>query len=109
MIIQGNAFINTFASNWYFMGDATDLSVSKFEFHPKTYSNHSCFCAISTECFASAALYSADKITLFIIPGLRYGCNNLESLLHSSLECFSSSECCSRLLDTMPLGDIYPH
>lgn len=57
-----------------------------------TYGN--CSCAASPSCTAPAAFYrGATSEVLWAVPGMRVGCNVLDALEHSTLECFYNQAC----------------
>ncbi|CAF4058372.1 unnamed protein product, partial [Rotaria sp. Silwood1] len=60
---------------------------------PQVYSN--CRCDVSLSCIEQSAIYDGvDNTTkLFSIPGIYSGCFVMESLLHSTVECFYNETC----------------
>ena len=96
-IIQGNALMGLFTSNWEFVvaekgrgTNATFLTV------PVRYTddatNTTCSCATLKTCNTPAQLFS-DGSVYYTFEGLVSGCYMLESILLSSFSCFYSITC----------------
>ncbi|UJR08382.1 hypothetical protein I4U23_012653 [Adineta vaga] len=87
-LIQGNAFMTAYESNWKFtVIDTNDWS--PVYANPQIY-NNSCSCATSSKCMESAIVTADYPLG---VPELFIGCYPLESILHSSLECFYNQTC----------------
>ena len=57
-----------------------------------------CSCATSPSCTAPAAFYDgATSQVLWVVPGMRVGCNVLDALAHSTLECFYNRMCFNQM------------
>jgi hypothetical protein len=57
-------------------------------FHP------GCSCPTSASCFTLTSVFDRNgAATLFVVPGFYAGCYVIESLLHSTLECFHDQDC----------------
>ena len=67
-----------------------------------------CICATDIDCKSSIGIYDIDKgweshptyIHRYTVPGLILGCSFIDSLMHSTLECYySNSNCLSILMN----------
>ncbi|CAF0892704.1 unnamed protein product [Adineta steineri] len=87
-LIQGNALMTAYESNWKFTVLATS-DASPVYTNPQTYGN-SCSCGTSSECTQPAIV--TDNYP-FGLPGLLIGCYPLETILQSTLECLYNETC----------------
>ncbi|UJR07467.1 hypothetical protein I4U23_011756 [Adineta vaga] len=89
-IIQGNAFMSVYQTNWKFTILKT-TNWSPIYTNPITY-NHSCSCGTSSKCIESV------RINNTIVDGLYIGCYPVDTMLQSSLQCFYNQTCLQMIL-----------
>lgn len=82
-IIQGNGLISGYSTNWYPV-TYNIVPSGTIYFKPQYYGNDKCNCATSSACIQSSTPF---------IPGYVVGCNPLESLLRSTIECLYEQSC----------------
>ena len=87
---HGDGIVSTYGTNYQYIGPAdTNEPYYAVFTQPLTYENK-CSCALNFTCTIDASFYQTELKT---IQGLKMGCTPSESLLASTLECFSSSSC----------------
>ena len=97
MKAHGDGIVSTYGTNYQYIIPANTSKLDSAAFtHPLTY-DQNCSCALNFTCTINASFYQTELKT---IQGLKMGCTPSESLLASTLECFSSSSCID-LLDKM--------
>ena len=104
---QGNGLIDSLMSNWIGSPDNRDPMQSRFNFKHKNYPNRNCSCTTFYGCVAPASLYEIGDIVFYTVPGIKTSCTILESVFHSTLECFSSQVYFSEFLNALPLGTLW--
>lgn len=92
-VFHGNAIISQIESNWYFISLAPPIQYASLWPQARSYANEngSCSCAVNYRCT------SAAMIDQWLVPGFRVGCDSLQSLFQSTLECLSNSTCINQL------------
>ena len=97
-IINGNAFISSFSLNWHWPRELNDL-VHPLPINP-VIMNDGCSCGTQSDCTDSGGIHhKLNNTPTFIIPGWNVGCSVVETLLHSTLECFYNETCLDLLLN----------
>ena len=96
-VIQGNALIGAFSSNWRFVVAEGNLGRNAtFRTVPVThpYQEHeqTCSCATLKTCTMPAQMFNNGTV-YYTFEGLVFGCYFLETVLLSSLSCFYSEVC----------------
>jgi hypothetical protein len=91
-IAQGNGLLSSIDSNWYV------LPMKRNEYYgllyPRSYGTNNCSCGPNAMCTSSAA------INRWNVPGFFVGCDPLESLLQSTLQCLYDLRCINNLKKT---------
>lgn len=91
-VIQDNGIITLMRSNWYLSSERIGNGASKtLRAKSRTYNNDRCSCAVNSTCSSPA------RIDETLVPGFRVGCDPLEALLQSTLECLYDYQCISLL------------
>ncbi|CAF0806123.1 unnamed protein product [Adineta steineri] len=89
---HGNAFISGYFLNWYWWinYDIDDVTVPTGVVTLK----NGCSCGTQKDCITNAGIYDSNSgIQHFEIPGWNIGCSVIETLLHSTFECFYNQTC----------------
>ncbi|CAF0768552.1 unnamed protein product [Adineta steineri] len=89
---HGNAFISGYFLNWYWWinHDIDDVTVPTGVVTLK----NGCSCGTQKDCITNAGVYDSNSgIQHFEIPGWNIGCSVIETLLHSTFECFYNQTC----------------
>lgn len=92
-LIQGNALLSAYETNWKFTLINTKHYASVYT-NPRSYSNL-CNCGTSSLCTQPAVVDNDMNSTL---PGLFIGCYPVESILQSTLECLYQQTCVNLIL-----------
>ncbi|CAF1031674.1 unnamed protein product [Adineta steineri] len=72
----------------------------------KTYDG--CSCSLSDTCIQQSSIYNYNTTTiLFNVAGFYTGCNVIESLLQSNLECFYNQTCIDKLQNYLQSSPTY--
>ena len=96
-IMQGNALMGLFSSNWEFdvveKGQSTNATFLTVPVrHTDTARNTTCSCATLKTCSTPARLFDNGSV-YYAFEGLVSGCHMLETILLSSFSCFYSITC----------------
>ncbi|CAF2807696.1 unnamed protein product [Rotaria sp. Silwood2] len=80
-------------SNWYIDDYITDASIITAHptVSPRSYANDTCVCGYSSTCSSPAFIDG------WLVPGFRVGCNPIQSLLQSTLECLYNVTCIDKI------------
>ncbi|CAF3585944.1 unnamed protein product [Rotaria sp. Silwood1] len=96
-----NALLSGLLTNFNFgiAGYDSYLSGYRLSQMPKSYNqSYNCDCSLTASCVSSAAI--SDNITgdvLFVIPGLYTGCQLVEAMRQSNLECLYNQTCLNQI------------
>jgi hypothetical protein len=87
-ITQSNALLSGLFSNYdvFLPNGGVDIPTS-----PQAYGD--CLCDFSATCVEQYKIFGKTGTVVFTVPGLYFGCYLIESLLHSTLECFYNQTC----------------
>jgi hypothetical protein len=110
--IQGNALVAVFSLNWRFIvPEKSKEKNASFRMESISYinikHNTSCSCITSHTCTMPAQLLPSN-VTPSVLEGLVMGCNQLETVLLSSLFCFYSLTCINDIRLTLELDPFDP-
>ncbi|CAF0860546.1 unnamed protein product [Adineta ricciae] len=103
-IMNGNAFISSRSLNWEWWTRLDNFSTTILT--RPIIKNKRCSCGTQSDCFESGGVYDGQTDEqIFAIPGWNVGCSAVETLLHSTLECFYDQNCIDSLLFHIPNDD----
>ncbi|CAF2805184.1 unnamed protein product [Rotaria sp. Silwood2] len=92
-ITKGNRIISSILSNWYLDDYTADFNIDLIELtiSSRSYANGTCICGRSSKCLSPLVIDG------WLVPGLRVGCDPMESLLQSTLECLYNATCIDKI------------
>ena len=103
-IVHGSTFISTYMLNWEWLPPVHNTQ-HRLLTRPMTF-NDGCSCGTRNDCFQEAGIFHAVyDVAEILIPGFNIGCSSVDTLWHSTLECYYQQSCIQELIqkakDTM--------